>query len=153
MKSQEATVEKILAREILDSRGNPTVEVEVMLSDGAVGLAAVPSGASTGSHEALELRDGDKGRYKGLGVLQAVKNVGEHIGPAIKGMPALEQEAIDSLRGGRTILVVAHRLSTIRKADRIYVLEGGEIVEWGTHEELLTCNGRFRQLHDMQFRV
>jgi len=93
--SKSATIENIKGREILDSRGNPTVEVEVVLSDGTVGLASVPSGASTGSHEAVELRDGDKRRFNGLGVLQAVGNVREHIGPAIIGMSALEQGAID----------------------------------------------------------
>lgn len=95
MDSKSATIENIKGREILDSRGNPTVEVEVVLSDGTVGLASVPSGASTGSHEAVELRDGDKRRFNGLGVLQAVGNVREHIGPAIIGMSALEQAAID----------------------------------------------------------
>lgn len=95
MESKSATIENIRAREILDSRGNPTVEVEVALSDGTIGLASVPSGASTGRHEAVELRDGDKRRFNGLGVLQAVRNVGEHIAPAIIGMSALEQAAID----------------------------------------------------------
>jgi len=90
-----ATIENIHAREILDSRGNPTVEVEVTLVDGTVGRAAVPSGASTGAHEALELRDGDAKRYDGLGVLQAVANVNEKIAPALSGRSALEQVAID----------------------------------------------------------
>ncbi|MBT9161185.1 MAG: Enolase [Dehalococcoidia bacterium] len=88
-------IETIKAREILDSRGNPTVEVEVLLSDGTVGQAAVPSGASTGTHEALELRDGDKSRFGGKGVLKAVENVNERIAPALRGMSAAEQEAID----------------------------------------------------------
>ncbi|PYS73809.1 MAG: phosphopyruvate hydratase, partial [Acidobacteria bacterium] len=70
-------IEQILAREILDSRGNPTVEAEVILGDGEIGRAAVPSGASTGEHEAVELRDGDKKRYLGKGVLKAVRNVNE----------------------------------------------------------------------------
>ena len=74
-----AKIEKVKAREILDSRGNPTVEVEVMLADGTIGAAAVPSGASTGKHEALELRDGDKSRYGGKGVLKAVANVNDII--------------------------------------------------------------------------
>jgi len=82
-------------REILDSRGNPTVEVEVELESGVVGVAAVPSGASTGAHEAVELRDGDTKRYGGKGVLQAVENVNEVLGPEIVGMDALEQVAID----------------------------------------------------------
>ncbi len=88
-------IEKIVAREILDSRGNPTIEVDVLLESGFMGRAAVPSGASTGEHEALELRDGDKGRYLGKGVLKAVKNVNEVIAPALEGMSALQQRAID----------------------------------------------------------
>ena len=90
-----STIKKVKAREILDSRGNPTVEVEVELSDGAKGQAAVPSGASTGKYEAIELRDGDKTRFNGSGVLQAVTNVNEPIAAAIIGMPATDQEAID----------------------------------------------------------
>ncbi len=86
---------KIVGREILDSRGNPTVEVDVHLISGVIGRAAVPSGASTGEHEALELRDGDKKRYLGKGVLNAVKNINEVIAPALIGMSALEQRAID----------------------------------------------------------
>ncbi len=88
-------IASIIAREILDSRGNPTVEVEVALSGGAVGRAAVPSGASTGEYEALELRDGDKGRYLGKGVLKAVANVNDVIAPAVIGMDAAEQVALD----------------------------------------------------------
>jgi enolase len=88
-------IEKIHAREILDSRGNPTVEVEVTLENGVMGRAAVPSGASTGENEALELRDGDKDRYLGKGVLKAVDNVNEVIAPALKGDCVLEQRAID----------------------------------------------------------
>ena len=88
-------IEKIHAREILDSRGNPTVEVEVTLENGVMGRAAVPSGASTGENEALELRDGDKGRYLGKGVLKAVENVNTVIAPALKGDCVLEQRAID----------------------------------------------------------
>jgi enolase len=90
------TIESIQAREILDSRGNPTVEVEVLLEDGSLGRAAVPSGASTGAHEALEMRDGDKKRYGGKGVLQAVRNVNEEIAPKLLGEDAREQAAIDS---------------------------------------------------------
>jgi enolase len=86
----------IKAREILDSRGNPTLEVEMTLADGTRGRAAVPSGASTGRHEALELRDGDIRRYKGLGVLKAVANVNDIIFPALNGMDAANQEKIDS---------------------------------------------------------
>ncbi len=90
-----AVIERVRAREIIDSRGNPTVEAEVILVDGTVGRAAVPSGASTGIYEAHELRDGDKGRYGGAGVLQAVKNVSDVIAPALVGMSALDQIAID----------------------------------------------------------
>ena len=88
-------IEKIVAREILDSRGNPTVEVDVTLECGVMGRAAVPSGASTGEHEALELRDGDKQRYGGKGTLKAVENVNNIIAPALIGRSALEQRAID----------------------------------------------------------
>jgi len=88
-------IEHILAREILDSRGNPTVEAEVVLGDGEVGRAAVPSGASTGEHEAVELRDGDKKRYGGKGVLKAVRNVNEVIAPELEGFDALDQVELD----------------------------------------------------------
>jgi enolase len=88
-------ITRLHAREILDSRGNPTVEVEVVLEDGALGRAAVPSGASTGAHEAVELRDGDKGRYLGRGVQKAVRNVNETIAPKVLGMGALDQVALD----------------------------------------------------------
>ncbi|MHC4984102.1 MAG: phosphopyruvate hydratase [Planctomycetota bacterium] len=87
----------VTGREILDSRGNPTVEVDVHLASGGFGRAAVPSGASTGAHEAVELRDGDKGRYGGKGVLRAVENVNEVIQPKVYGMDALEQRALDEL--------------------------------------------------------
>jgi len=89
------TIEKVKAREILDSRGNPTLEVEVKLSDGAKGQAAVPSGVSTGKYEAVELRDGDKTRFNGLGVLKAITNVNEPITAAIVGMSATDQTGID----------------------------------------------------------
>ncbi len=91
------TIEDIVAREILDSRGNPTVEVEVILVGGALGRAAVPSGASTGVHEAIELRDGDPGRYNGKGVLKAVENVNTVIADALVGWDALDQVGIDRL--------------------------------------------------------
>lgn len=87
---------KIEAREILDSRGNPTVEVEIRTECGASGRAAVPSGASTGTHEALELRDGDRRRYGGKGVLKAVKNVNDIIAPALVGADAAAQTEIDA---------------------------------------------------------
>ena len=90
-------IEKSTAREILDSRGNPTVEVDVELESGACGRASVPSGASTGEHEALELRDGDSSRYGGKGTLKAVANVNEVIAPALLGVSALEQRRIDRM--------------------------------------------------------
>ncbi|MBR1838410.1 MAG: phosphopyruvate hydratase [Bacteroidaceae bacterium] len=90
-------IKAIKAREILDSRGNPTVEVDVVLADGTVGRAAVPSGASTGENEALELRDGDKSRYLGKGVLKAVENVNKVIAPALEGHCVLDQRGIDHL--------------------------------------------------------
>jgi enolase len=92
-----STICDIKAREILDSRGNPTVEVDVLLTSGAAGRAAVPSGASTGEHEALELRDGDKNRYQGKGVLKAVKNVTDKILPAVRGVDALDQLTVDHI--------------------------------------------------------
>ncbi|MBC7082602.1 MAG: enolase [Bacillota bacterium] len=91
------TIVDVYAREILDSRGNPTVEAEVTLADGTVGRAAVPSGASTGTHEALELRDRDEKRYLGKGVQKAVENVNETIGPELEGMDATEQMEIDNI--------------------------------------------------------
>ncbi len=95
MKTASATIKRITAREILDSRGNPTIEVDVELSDGTIGTAAVPSGASTGKYEAVELRDGDKKRYGGLGVLTAVANIHGEIAPALLGMAVSDQEKID----------------------------------------------------------
>ena len=90
-------IEKIHGREILDSRGNPTVEVDVVLECGIIGRAAVPSGASTGEHEALELRDGDKKRYGGKGVEKAVSNINDKIAPALIGVSALEQNKVDQI--------------------------------------------------------
>lgn len=90
-------ISDVYAREVLDSRGNPTVEVDVYLESGAKGRAIVPSGASTGAHEAVELRDGDKSRYMGKGVLKAVENVNEIIAPEVIGMDALDQVGIDKL--------------------------------------------------------
>jgi enolase len=92
---ETASIKSVKAREILDSRGNPTIEVEVVLADGTTGIAAVPSGASTGKYEAVELRDSDKSRYGGLGVLKAVQHVNGEIASAISGMSALKQAAID----------------------------------------------------------
>jgi enolase len=90
-------IELVDAREILDSRGNPTIEVDVVLGDGSVGRAAVPSGASTGAHEAVELRDGDRTRFNGKGVLTAVRNVTERIAPELYGMDAADQAGVDAL--------------------------------------------------------
>src|ERR1700712_4233114 len=84
-------------RQILDSRGNPTIEVDVLTENGALGRAAVPSGASTGAHEAVELRDNDKSKYMGKGVLKAVENVNDVIAPELKGMDVFEQNTIDKL--------------------------------------------------------
>lgn len=94
MKTQ---IQVIHAREILDSRGNPTVEVDVTLECGALGRASVPSGASTGAHEAVELRDQDKQRYSGKGVLKAVSNVNTEILESLRGLDAVDQEQIDHL--------------------------------------------------------
>jgi enolase len=90
-------IEDVIGREILDSRGNPTVEVDVFLDDGAVGTAMVPSGASTGAHEAVELRDGDEGRYGGKGVLAAVRHVNETLRPELLGIDAVDQVSVDRL--------------------------------------------------------
>lgn len=92
-----SSIYDVFAREVLDSRGNPTVEVEVILESGSMGRAIVPSGASTGEREALELRDGDKKRYKGKGVLKAIDNVNDTIAPKLEGLDALEQAYIDNL--------------------------------------------------------
>ncbi len=92
----QSTIQKIRAREILDSRGNPTIEVEVALKNGLMGRAAVPSGASTGAHEAVEMRDKDAERYSGMGTLKAVENVNKTIAPALLGLNAFEQVAIDA---------------------------------------------------------
>lgn len=92
----DTTIARVQAREILDSRGNPTVEVDVHLSDGSFGRAAVPSGASTGEHEAMELRDGDENRFLGKGVLNAVRNVNQQINPIVKGYNAFDQKTLDT---------------------------------------------------------
>jgi enolase len=91
------TIVDVLGREILDSRGNPTIEVEVTVEGGAVGVAAVPSGASTGEHEAVELRDGDPARYGGKGVLKAIEKVNDEIAPEVVGMDVTEQVFLDTL--------------------------------------------------------
>src|SRR3954451_23275486 len=89
-------VDGVDAREILDSRGNPTIEVDVVLGDGTIGRAAVPSGASTGAHEAVELRDGDKKRYLGKGVTQAVANVNKSLAKAVVGRDVADQAGLDA---------------------------------------------------------
>ncbi|MFC2047248.1 phosphopyruvate hydratase [Chloroflexota bacterium] len=135
-----STIKNIKAREILDSRGNPTLEVEVELSGGTTGRAMVPSGASTGSYEAVELRDGDNSRFNGLGVLQAVANVKERIAAAIVGMAATEQAAIDhklieldgtdnkSQLGANAILgvslAIAHAAANLRDMSLYHYLGG-----------------------------
>ena len=94
--SLELVIDTIMAREVLDSRGNPTVEAEVLLEGGAIGRSIVPSGASTGAHEAHELRDGGK-RYLGKGVLKAVNHIEENIAPALCGLSSLDQATVDSV--------------------------------------------------------
>src|SRR5918912_662428 len=91
-----AAIDDVRAREILDSRGNPTIEVDVVLEDGSIGRAAVPSGASTGEHEALELRDGDQRRFGGKGVLRAIDNVTSVLAPGVAGLDALDQRGVDA---------------------------------------------------------
>ena len=135
------TISDVKAREVLDSRGNPTVEVDVRLSDGTVGSALVPSGASTGANEALELRDGDASRFRGRGVLAPIRNIEEHIKPAVLGLSALEQEALDNLLieidgtpnknrlGANAILGVsmaAARAAAQSAGNPLYALIGGD---------------------------
>ncbi len=111
----------IHGREILDSRGNPTVEAEVRLSDGALGRAAVPSGASTGEHEAVELRDNDKKRYLGKGVRKAVENIETEISPALGGMDAsLQAGRLHGRRPGRSRVVAGSALSLHRRSQRTH---------------------------------
>ncbi len=95
--STDTTIELLRAREVLDSRGDPTVAVDVLLADGSRGTAMVPSGASTGAHEAVELRDGEKARYRGKGVRRAVGNVDDVIAPELIGEDAADQSAIDKI--------------------------------------------------------
>ena len=136
----KTSIKDVVGREILDSRGNPTVEVDVILSDGSFGRAAVPSGASTGEHEAVELRDGDKSRYMGKGVTKAVKNVNTEIRKAVKGKDALKQGELDQLMidldgtpnkarlGANAILGVslaAAKASAVSKGMPLYKYIGG----------------------------
>ena len=134
------TISGVSAREVLDSRGNPTIEVDVALSDGAMGRTSVPSGASTGTHEAVELRDSDSSRFGGQGVLRAIENIEQEIAPAITGSPAFEQAALDgvlieldgspdkSRLGGNTILgvsvAVAHAAATSKGVPLYSYLKG-----------------------------
>src|SRR3954451_8001542 len=97
MRRMAINIEFLHGREVLDSRGNPTVEVDCILEDGTIGRAAVPSGASTGEHEAVELRDGDKKKYLGKGVSKAVENVNTKVAPELIGLDPRDQEAIDNL--------------------------------------------------------
>ena len=113
-------IENVHAREILDSRGNPTVEVEVTLESGFVGRASVPSGASTGENEALELRDGDKNRYLGKGVQQAVENVNTKIAPAIIGMSTLEQVMDNTKTSNEAQPLTDEDRKVLAEAMRIY---------------------------------
>jgi enolase len=138
---KKTLIKKIIGREILDSRGNPTVEVDVILESGVIGRAAVPSGASTGEHEAVELRDGDKGRYLGKGVLKAVSNVNNELNSALAGKDASKQKLIDKLMieldatenkarlGANAILGVsmaAAKATAIQKKMPLYKYLGGE---------------------------
>src|SRR6476646_7952488 len=133
-------ITKVIGREILDSRGNPTVEADVHLADGSMGRAAVPSGASTGEHEAVELRDGDKSRYLGKGTHNAVKNIAQHIAPALLGADAERQSQIDRLMisldgtpnkarlGANAILAVSRavaRASAVSQQTPLYRYLGG----------------------------
>lgn len=138
---KKTLIKKIIGREILDSRGNPTVEVDVILESGVIGRAAVPSGASTGEHEAVELRDGDKDRYLGKGVLKAVSNVNNELNSALAGKDASKQKLIDKLMieldatenkarlGANAILGVsmaAAKATAIQKKIPLYKYLGGE---------------------------
>jgi len=122
-----STIIDIAAREILDSRGNPTVEADVTLASGQTGRAAVPSGASTGEHEARELRDGDSGRYLGKGVRKAVQNIEETIAPAITGMIATDQVEID-----RTLIELASsRPDNLEKLQHIHGIGAHKLAMYG----------------------
>ena len=145
-------ISQIFAREVLDSRGNPTVEVDVKLEDGALGRAIVPSGASTGEHEAVELRDGDKTRYLGMGVKNAVSNVNTIIFKNLKGLHAENQKSIDDIMieidgstnkknlGANAILGVSMAVSRASaKSERIPLYEYlGEEVKINSEEEYIT---------------
>ena len=120
------SIELIQAREILDSRGNPTIEVEVFLADGSVGRAAVPSGASTGEHEAIELRDGDADRYGGKGVQEAVRNVVQTIEDELTGIDATDQVLVDrilcELDGTKTCRITSRSVESWEASSKRSVL-------------------------------
>ena len=116
------TITEIQAREILDSRGNPTLEVDVILDSGAAGRAAVPSGASTGAHEALELRDGDPKRYGGKGVLKAVRHVEQLIFPALRGMDGTDQLGVDGRGHGACSVACEAQNDSGRIAGQTYCI-------------------------------
>ena len=161
---KKVSIKELKGREILDSRGNPTVEVTVRLSDGSEGTAAVPSGASTGTYEAVELRDGDKKRYNGLGVLKAINNINSIIAPTCIGMSPFDQEAIDqslidldgtlnkSLLGANAILGVslanAKAASNSNKTSLYnYLDKSTEHVLPGTYDEHPERRKTCRRLH------
>src|SRR5438128_1808887 len=150
-------IDHIHAREVLDSRGNPTVEADVYLAGGVMGRAAVPSGASTGKHEAVELRDGDSKRYGGKGVLKAVQNVNELIARALKGMDARDQGEIDrtlieldgtatkSKLGANAILAVSLAMARAAASDQnlpLYLYLGGESAKTLPVHIMHITNGR-----------
>ena len=144
-----SSIVDVVAREILDSRGNPTVEADVLLESGVMGRAAVPSGASTGTREAIELRDGDAGRYLGKGVMQAVENVNTEIAEAIIGLDAQEQAFIDqtliqldgtenkSRLGANAMLAVSMAVASGRTFDRRKVLESFHACCMGRYDQLV----------------
>jgi len=145
----------IVAREILDSRGNPTVEVDCYLSTGDMGRACVPSGASTGEYEAVELRDGDPKRYKGKGVLKAVENVNNKIAPILSGMDALDQAGIDAMMleidgtenksnlGANATTGVSMAVAKAAAGDKYVNILGAEVarqcLDAGVLDEILVC--------------
>ena len=133
-----ALIEAVGAREILDSRGNPTVEVEVLLDDGIVQRAAVPSGASTGAFEAYELRDGDKSRYGGKGVLKAVDAIIDELGPALEGVEASEQRIVDEILIGLKDLrlEITHQVDT----NSVYSMLISDVLYHGIKDFVLTEN-------------
>ena len=131
-------IESVHARQILDSRGNPTIEVDVVTENGFVGRAAVPSGASTGENEAVELRDGDKSKYLGKGVLKAVANVNDIIAPEIVGASVFEQKMIDEIMIDEIIPTMKHCVglsASLGKAEHLlssrHDLEHNESLEFG----------------------